>query len=214
MRRLYRLLFNYRQYWSFSNPLKLPPRYEYLIYDPELIERELLAQPSGHSLALRFMPRSFDAWRQKSQLLIGNASPDPQLIRHQFFLREPHSDLEKALKEARARGVLVFLVIYDPAHPTRSKLDWALGYFMEYQATKRLVDQHFVPVLGPSTDPSLSKLVPEDDPLELCLWVVLNADGEVLRRERVYANPDEGLKRVRAIIAEHETSGRGTSRSP
>jgi hypothetical protein len=36
--------------------------------------------------------------------------------------------------------------------------------------------------------------------LELCLWVVLNSAGEILRREGVYADADEGMKRVREVI--------------
>lgn len=96
---------------------------------------------------------------------------------------------------------MVFIVIYDPDHPTHSKLDYSLGYFMEYQTTKRLVDQHFVAVVGPSKDPVLNALVPEDDPLENCLWVVMTSNGEILIRESVYGNADEGMKRVRKLIA-------------
>lgn len=72
---------------------------------------------------------------------------------------------------------MVFAVVNDPEHPTRSKLDFSLGYFMEYQTTKRLADQHFVAVMGPSNDPAFGALVPEDDPLELCLWVVMTPGG-------------------------------------
>jgi hypothetical protein len=97
---------------------------------------------------------------------------------------------------------MVFAVIYDPDHPTLSKLEFSLGHFMEYQTTKRLVDQHFVALVGPSDDPALGALVPEDDPLELCLWVVMTAEGAILRREGVYANPDEGMKRTRAAVAQ------------
>lgn len=101
---------------------------------------------------------------------------------------------------------MVFMVVFDPEHPTRSKLDFSLGYFMEYQTTKRLVDQHFVAVVGPSSDPAFGGFVPEDDPLELCLWVVLSPKGEILRREGVYANPDEGMRRVRTLVAQAESS--------
>lgn len=73
---------------------------------------------------------------------------------------------------------------------------------MEYQATKRLVGQHFEAVVGPSSDPALGALVPQDDPLELCLWVVTTSEGVALRRKGVYANPDEGLKRVRAVLTQ------------
>lgn len=44
--------------------------------------------------------------------------------------------------------------------------------------------------------------MPDDDPLESALLVVLGQSGEILRREGVYANPDEGMKRVRSIIAQ------------
>ena len=175
-------------------------KFSLLIYDAERLERKLLDSPRGRTLAARFMPVSFNKWVQQSQYAVAQPSSDPHFIRNRFFLREPHSNLGDGLSEASTRGVLAFVVIYDPAHPQLSKINYALGYFMEYQTTKKLVDEFFVAVVGPSTDPQLSALVPEDDPLELCLWVVLNPAGEILRRESVYANPDEGLKRVREVI--------------
>ena len=174
--------------------------YGLVVYDAEMIERKLLGRPSGRTLAARFMPISLNVWMQHSQSAASSPSPDPQGIRNRFFLREPHSKLDEGLAEAAARSLLAFVVVYDPAHPLRSRLDYSLGYFMEYQTTKNLVDQHFVPIVGPSSDPQLSVLEPEDDPLENCLWVVLGAEGNVLRRESVYANPDEGMKRVREVI--------------
>ena len=77
---------------------------------------------------------------------------------------------------------------------------------MEYQTVKRLVDQHFVPIVGPSSDPLLAELVPEDDPLEKCLWVVLTSDGRIIRREGLYANPDVGLDRVRQVIRHSDSA--------
>jgi hypothetical protein len=173
---------------------------EVKIYDPEHIERLLLDSPSGRILAARFMPTSFSAWIRNSQHAQAEYSPDPQLIRNTFFLREPHSDLSGALAEAAARKLPVFVVIYDPKHSTLSKLNYALGYFMEYETTKRLVDENFVALVGPSSDPALSELVPEDDPLESCLWVVLDLSSSIIRREQIYANSDEGMKRVREVI--------------
>ena len=181
----------------------LPPKHASLLYDSAGIERKLLDSPRGRILAARYMPVSFNAWVQRSQFVAAPPVQDPQLIRNKFFLRRPHDRLDQGLAEAKARNVLAFVVIYDPAHPSHSKLDYALGCFTEYQTTKRLVDQHFVPIIGPSDDPMFSSLVPEDDPLELCLWVVLDGNGKVLRREGVYANPDEGMKRVRSVIAKH-----------
>lgn len=118
-----------------------------------------------------------------------------------FFLSIPHRNLEDALKEARLKEKLVFAVIYDESHPKLSKLNYSLGYFMEYHTTKALVDEYFITAIVKSTNEKAAALVPEDDPLENCLWVVMTASGKLLRREGVYANPDVGLKRVREAIA-------------
>jgi hypothetical protein len=181
----------------------LKPSFEYLQLDAEAIERKLLDSPRGRVLAARYTPRTFNRWMRASQAAaISTPLNDPQHSTNQFFLRPPHDSLESAKAEAAARGVLVFVVIYDAEHPTRSKLEFSLGYFLEYQTTKRLVDQHFVAIVGASEEPALRALVPEDDPLELCLWVVMTPSGVILRREGVYANSEEGLKRVRMILSQ------------
>lgn len=179
----------------------LPPKFSLLVYNPAHIERKLLDSPAYRALAVRYFPRSFNTWVQNSQYAVVQPTSDPQLSQNRYFLRTPHVGLNDAMEEAKVRNLMAFVVIYDPQHPTHSKLDFSLGYFMEYQTTKRLVDQYFVPVVGPSSDPQLSALVPESDPLENALWVVLASDGKIIRREGVYANPDEGMRRVRDVIA-------------
>ncbi|WP_147194803.1 hypothetical protein [Pantoea sp. CCBC3-3-1] len=119
-----------------------------------------------------------------------------------FFLSIPHRSLEDALKEAQKTQKLVFAVIYDETHPKLSKLIYSLGYFMEYHTTKKLVDEYFVIAILKASHEEVTRLVPSDDPLENCLWVVMTPSGKILKREGVYANPDEGLKRVRAVIAD------------
>lgn len=117
-----------------------------------------------------------------------------------FFVGNVYRDLEKAKRVAEERRIPMFVVIYDARHPQKSKLDYSLGYFMEYQTTKNLVNENFVQVLLDSSRPGAADLVPADDPLENCRLVVLTPDGRILRSEGVYANPDEGLKRVRKDI--------------
>jgi hypothetical protein len=113
-----------------------------------------------------------------------------------------------ARAEAAARGVPLFVAVYDENHSSRSRMDYCLAYFMEWEITKRLVDQHFVVAIGASSDPAFGELVPADDLLEECRWIVL--DGEkVIRSEPFYANPREGRKRVLAII-EAITKSRAT----
>jgi hypothetical protein len=124
-----------------------------------------------------------------------------------LFLNPPFVSLKAALSKASERAMPVFTVIYDNDHPTHSKLTYSLGYFMEYQATKRLVDEYFVPAVVPLQQDEVQKLIPEDDPLENCRLVVIRPDGHILFSEGVYANPDEGLKRVRSIIAQRKLNG-------
>jgi hypothetical protein len=119
-----------------------------------------------------------------------------------FFIEEPKHTLREAVDTSRTTGKPIFLVIYDENHPSKSKLYYSLGYFMEYHTTKKLVMDHFIPALVPKSDRDAAALIPLDDPLENCLWVVLNHDGSIIRREGVYANPDEGLNRVRGVVRE------------
>jgi hypothetical protein len=76
-----------------TNLEALQPKFELLVYDAEKVERKLLDSPWGRTLATRFMPTSFNAWIQQSQATIARPSADPQLIRNNFFLREPHQNL-------------------------------------------------------------------------------------------------------------------------
>lgn len=182
----------------------LAPTYSLLIYDKEAIEQRLLDSPKGRSLAARYMRRSFQRWIISSQYAATPSAPQPLPSHDRFFLREPHSNLQTALVEAKARGVMLLAVIFDEAHPSRSRLHYGLGYFMEWESTKRLVDEHFVCVLGPSSDVDLGGLVPEDDPLEESRIVIMDGDRNIIRSESVYANPTEGRNRVRAAIAANQ----------
>jgi hypothetical protein len=71
---------------------------------------------------------------------------------------------------------------------------------MEWETTKRLVDEYFV-VIGPSSDSAFGGLLPADDPLEECRWIVLDAD-KVIRSVRVPSTPPlaEVGRRVLAVI--------------
>jgi hypothetical protein len=116
-----------------------------------------------------------------------------------FFLGQVMESLPLAKEIASAKKMPIFMVVYDDNHPTKSKLNFSLGYFLEYDTTKRLVRDHFVQVVQPLS-PDVVQYIPADDPLENCLLVVLSPSGTIIRREGVYANPDEGLKRTRELI--------------
>lgn len=123
--------------------------------------------------------------------------------RHPFFINEPESDISSAIKLARKNGKMTFIVIYDNEHPTKSKLFYSLGCFMDYFTTKKLVEDHFIHAVVSSSSKKAKQYIPEDDPLENCRLIILSKSGEVLLSEGVYANPDEGLKRIRKVIAQN-----------
>ena len=96
----------------------LRPKYEYIQYDCEAIERQLLENPRGRGLAARYTPVSFNKWMIASQMVhTPVVKNDPQHSINHFFLRHPHVNLKDALVEATARNVPLFIVIYDPEHP-------------------------------------------------------------------------------------------------
>jgi len=131
--------------------------------------------------------------------IAGNTQTN-QLLSAHLFLREPEHCIEEAMKKASVINKLLFVIIYDPAHPTKSNLSYSLGHFLQYQTTRKLVDQSFVCVLVSVLDETAKALVPGEDALDNCRWVVLNEAGDVLRSESVYANADEGLIRTREVI--------------
>jgi serine/threonine protein kinase len=113
-----------------------------------------------------------------------------------FFVSTPFASLAEALTEAKRVNRRVFAVLYDDKHHSLSKLDYSLGYFMEYEATKNLVNERFVVALVPVKHEK--HLVPAGS-LEVARWFLLGKDGEILDQKDVYANPDEGLKAVRRL---------------
>ena len=92
----------------------------------------------------------------------------------------------------------VFVVVYDDKHRLLSKLDYTLGYFMEYEATKTLVHERFVVAVIPVSDGK--HLVPAGA-LEVARWFLLDKEGEILDQRDVDANPDEGLKAITSLTA-------------
>jgi hypothetical protein len=122
------------------------------------------------------------------------------LLSTNLFLRQPEDNIDEAIKKARLMKKLVFMIIYDPDHPTKSNLAYALGHFLQYQTTRKLVDQSFVCCMVPVSNETAKALIPAEDDLENCRWIVLNVKGDILCSESLHANPDEGLARIRKVI--------------
>jgi predicted ATPase len=117
-----------------------------------------------------------------------------------YFFGRHSVDLDEAFARAREEHRPVFMVIYDSKRPSQSKLQYSLGYFMEYDTTKQLVQANFVQALLDVHAAGVRQYVPADDPLENCLLVLAAPTGKILRQETVYANPDEAMIRVREMV--------------
>lgn len=160
----------------------------------------------------RFTEQTLREWKQRTEAetlgSVGKPSHsltnERSLVPESFFLGPVTDNLPEAREIAASMNLPIFMVIFDDNHPTKSKSIYSLGYFLEYNTTKRLVKEHFIQVLVSSYGLDVAQYVPVEDPLENCLLVVLAPDGTIMRREGVYANPDEGLKRTRKFIAAWE----------
>jgi len=119
---------------------------------------------------------------------------------NEYFLGKVQTDLKHAKELSKKENKPMFIVIYDKSHPKLSRIDYSLRYFMEYETTKKMVNNNFIQVLIDSEKPDIKELIPAEEPLENCLLTVLTPDNKILRQESVYANPDEGLKRTKEII--------------
>lgn len=145
-------------------------------------------------------PLATDAHKSAIHKQIASKAKTSVLLCANFFNRQPEHSIMAAMKKAAVVHKLVFVIIYNPAHPTKSNLSYALGHFLQYQSTRKLVDKNFICVLVEGTDDMAKNLVPPDDALNNCRWVVLTAAGEVLRSESLSANPDEGLRMTRQVL--------------
>lgn len=121
-----------------------------------------------------------------------------------YFIGQVESSLSAAMIRAKRENKGVFLVIYDNKNPTKSRLDVALGYFTLFDTTKKLLADNFVPIMADLHSPDVGQYVPAGNPLEICYYVALSADGKILKQAEVYGNPDEGLSQTQKIVKKWE----------
>jgi len=121
-----------------------------------------------------------------------------------FFAGKVFTSIGEAKKVAEQHNKPLFIIIYDGKHPKKSKLDYSLGYFTEYETTKKIIKDNFVQALIDKNTNKVDDLIPIDEPLENCLLVIVDKGGQMKFTEGVYANPDEGLKRVRHFVQQLE----------
>lgn len=124
--------------------------------------------------------------------------------KNKYFQGKVFTDINEAMYASQKQKKPLLIVIYDGNLPTKSKLDYSLGYFTEYDTTKKIINNNFIQALINKQTNNVEELIPLDDPLENCLLVIIDKTGKRRFSEGVYANPDEGLNRTRKFIQELE----------
>lgn len=142
-----------------------------------------------------------DAFKITKDILAISRDSEYGMKEGKFFLGKVLDNLEEARKLSKKQNKPMFIVVYDKNHQRLSQLDYSLGYFMEYKTTKRLVFDNFIQVLIDSEKPGIKDILPLEESLENCYLIILSPDDKLLVQESVYANPDEGLKRVKEFVA-------------
>ncbi|GLI11550.1 hypothetical protein MARBORIA2_06400 [Methanobrevibacter arboriphilus] len=61
-----------------------------------------------------------------------------------FFMGVTFTDMQEAIDISKTEEKGLFLVIYDNKHSTKSKLNYSLGFFTDYEITKRLINENFI----------------------------------------------------------------------
>lgn len=116
------------------------------------------------------------------------------------FGQVPGRDLDSALKRSTTEKKRVLLFFWNSKEKERSP-GLEMRYFAEREETKKLLKDNFILVLLDRGHQDVKRLVPDRN-IEKAQWVLIGADGNVIKSEPVYGNPDVGLKVVKELIAQ------------
>lgn len=184
---------------SDNHEVRFSPRWEIEVQGAEIVVRS----SSDYIFRLNALKPDLDgdfSSSVRAHLLKGVRglieAPARQVVFRGFFKSTPLATLDEALAEAKRIERRVFVVLFDDKHHLLSRLDYSLGNFMEYEATKTIVHTHFVVAVVPLSN---SGGLVTSGQLEVARWFLLDKGGEILDQRDVYANANEGLKVVTGL---------------
>lgn len=127
-----------------------------------------------------------------------------------FAIGEKHFDahvfspFSSVLKVAKDQDRPILLIVYDEKSPTKSQMDWGVGNFFRYKESRKLVKENFVAGITKKSDPDILKYLDGTDLWEECRIILLTKEGKMLNSEIVFANPEYGIKALRAYLSQME----------
>ncbi len=116
------------------------------------------------------------------------------------FGTTPGRDIDAALKRAQKEKKRVFVAVYD------SKGDYndqglQIKYFTDLEETKKLLKDNFIIVLLDRNHKDLSKYADASSNTERPHYILLSSAGSKLKTDTLVANPADGLRRTKEILA-------------
>lgn len=115
------------------------------------------------------------------------------------FGQAPGRDIDAALKRATKDKKRVFVTFHDPKGDYNDQ-GLAIKYFTDLQETKELLKANFIIVLLPRGHKDLEPYTRGMN-TERPLYIVLNSNGTKVKADSIYANPEEGLRIVKELVA-------------
>ena len=150
---------------------------------------------------------------------LGTSARSERLDPKKYFDGRISLNLDKARETATAKKLPIIVFMYNPdADDVPGMRDhgagasWALGYFTEKPSTRKLMSDNFVTVLL-TTKQADAKEIVGNELVTKPMVFTFAADGTMVDKREVYANPTEGFRIINEIIAKCSAPGIDTVRS-
>lgn len=115
------------------------------------------------------------------------------------FGTTPGRDLDAALKRAQKDSKRVFVAVYDPKGDYNDQ-GLQIKYFTDLEETKKLLKDNFIIVLLPRDHKDLAKYAGGGN-TERPYYILLSPTGTKIKQDNLVANPADGLRRTKEIVA-------------
>lgn len=136
-----------------------------------------------------------------------SVQPSVEPKAEKYFVGQVSRDITAALQRGKMEHKPVWIVAWDVDffHTTEGKTintgDYWLRYFYENPETKKLVAKNFIQAFTTLKNPAISQWIDPSDVTHVPVYIVIDADGNLLLKKRHASNAIDGLKHVQEVVA-------------
>lgn len=116
------------------------------------------------------------------------------------FGTTPGRDIDAALKRAQKENKRVLVAVYDTKGDYNDQ-GLQIKYFTDLAETKKLLKDNFIIVLLDRNHKDLAKYAAAGTNTERPHYMLLSSAGAKLKEDTLVANPTDGLRRAKEIVA-------------